>query len=1098
MKKAILFFLILFISLPAFCTHLIGGEMRYEFIGPGSAPNTKKYKISLLLMRGPSGAAFITQYIVGVFNNDDNSKVLGTAENQNWAARQDFTTPIPVPINISPCISFAPTLNYTYKTYSFTIELPINNAGYTVAFQTFSRQNSNNVIDNSGANYTCIIPGLNQLAANLNDNSPKFSLPIAVICNSAPFTLDFSATDVDNDSLVYSFCNAYDGGDAPQADYRDPAPPPYNSVTYTNPYTAVKPLGANVSIDSHTGIISGTAPPPGKYVICVCIAVFRNGNFISTHRKDLIVEVSGCIRTQAIPDPGFTTCDGFNIQFNHNSSGANTVYWDFGDLSLDSDTSHLDNPVFVYGDTGIYKVKFVINRGESCSDSTTITMGIYPGFFPGLDVVSPYCVGTPITFKDTSSTRYGNINSWSWNFGDGTTLADTSHLQSPQYTFTNAGTYNTRFIVTSDKGCIDTLFKPIVVSPLPSLNLISRDTSYCGLDSLKLIASGSGNFKWTPNIFINGANTATPTVFPNTITSYQVSLEQAGCIKKDTIKLTPLFDFTNSITADPASICEKDTLLLSGSSNHPSSWQWSPSLSVISANTRTTRAFPMVNTLYTLTSKWGKNCVATSNVNIPVKKLAVPRAGPDTAYCLGSTGVQLSASGGDSYKWSPSAGLSNININNPIATPLTNTKYTVAVGVTGCTRTVVDTILVLARKKPVLSMPNDTLICIIDTLKLTPSGVGSFSWLPNYNINSLSSSNPFVSPDVPTKYYVRMTDIYNCFKDDSVFVDVKADVDVFAGADTSICSGDRFNLSTTGNALTYTWTPTLGLNNTNIKNPAVNIDTTTIYTVVANIGKCEKSSSVKIKVAKYPDAQIQNVAPVCFGFSTQLIASGGSKYVWTPSTYLSNPNIANPQVINPLQNTRYIVSVTDTLGCIKAVTDTVTVKVIPPLNVRTIKDTTVVEGQPIKVQAYGASTYNWEPQRWLSSYDVAAPTALPEGNITYIVTGTDVNGCKGTDSVSFTVYKVDPDMYVPTAFTPDNDGLNDVIRPILLGMKSLNYFKIYNRFGQLVFSTTEVGKGWDGIFNGRPQPPSTFVWVAEGITFKGLVKQKKGTVILIR
>ncbi len=1098
MKKAIIFFLFLSFSLPALCTHLIGGEMRYEYIGPGSTPNSKKYRIRLLLMRGPSGAAFINQYIVGVFNNDNNTKVLGNAENQNWAAIQDFSTPIKVPINVSPCISFAPTLNYTYKTYSFEIELPDNNSGYTVAFQTFSRQNSNNVMVNSGANYSCMIPGLNQLSAVQNDNSPQFSLPIAVICNSAPFTLDFSATDSDNDSLVYSFCNAYDGGDAPFADYRDPAPPPYNSVTYTNPYTAVKPLGNNVSIDSHTGIISGTAPGPGKYVICVCIAVFRDGRFVSTHRKDLIVEVSGCIRTQAIPDPGYTTCDGFNIQFNHNSSGANTVYWDFGDLNSTTDNSTSDNPVYVYQDTGLYTVKFVINRGEACSDSSTIIMGIYPGFFPGLDIKSPFCVNEPISFKDTSTTLYGNINSWSWNFGDGTTVADTSRLQNPQYTYRNPGTFNTRFIVTSDKGCIDTLYKPVIVSPLPTLNLISRDTSYCGLDSIKLSATGAGNYTWKPNQFILGANTSTPTVFPNAVTSYFVSLEQAGCIKKDTVTLTPLFDFSNNITANPETICQKDTLLLSGNSNHPSTWQWSPSSTITNANTRTTRAFPLSSTSYTLTSKWGKNCVASSTINIPVKLLANPQAGPDTAYCLGSPGVQLAASGGNTYKWSPSTGLSNANIANPVANPLANTKYVVAVGVTGCTRTVNDTVQVLARKKPVITMPRDTLICIIDTLKLNAVGTGRFAWSPSYNINNQNSASPLVSPDTTTKYYVRMTDIYNCFKDDSVTVNVKPDVSVYAGGDTSICAGDRFTLATTGDAVSYSWSPSRGLNNTQIKNPSVLIDTTTTYIVIANIGKCEKSSRVKIIVAKYPDAQIQDVAPICIGNSTQLMASGGSIYEWTPTTYLSNPNIANPRVINPQQNIKYVVSVRDTLGCIKAVKDTVSVKVIPPLNVRTNRDTTVVEGQPIKLQATGATTYQWEPQRWLSSYNIPAPTALPEGNITYIVTGTDINGCKGTDSVNFIVYKVDPDMYVPTAFTPDNDGLNDDIKPILLGMKSLNYFKVYNRFGQLVFSTTEIGKGWDGVFNGKPQPQSTFVWTAEGTTFKGQVKQKKGYVILIR
>ena len=89
-------------------------------------------------------------------------------------------------------------------------------------------------------------------------------------------------------------------------------------------------------------------------------------------------------------------------------------------------------------------------------------------------------------------------------------------------------------------------------------------------------------------------------------------------------------------------------------------------------------------------------------------------------------------------------------------------------------------------------------------------------------------------------------------------------------------------------------------------------------------------------------------------------------------------------------------------------------------------------------------------------------------------------------------------MYVPTAFTPNGDGLNDVFKPILLGMKSLAYFRVYNRFGELMFSTSQVDHGWDGIYKGKPQDTATFVWMAAGITYKGQLRKKKGYVVLIR
>lgn len=1100
MSKLLSFLILLLFSHTSSATHIIGGEMTYEYVGPGAAPNTKQYRVTMILFRGPGGATLINQYVVGVYNNDNNSKVIGTAENNNWLAVHDFVNPLPVPINIDPCISLAPTLNYTYKTYSFFITLPDNNNGYTVAFQTFSRQNSQSVINDMGANYYTVIPGLNQLPTTEVDNSPKFGMPVSVICNNARFSLDFSASDFNGDSLVYSFCNALDGGGATLADYRNTEAPPYNPVTYVNPYTGAQPLGSQASINPQTGIISGIAPNAGKYVVCVCINVYRNGRLIGIHRKDLIVEVSGCISTRAIPDPGYTTCDGFNIQFNHNSSGANNVFWDFGDGATLDDTSRLNSPVYVYQDTGKYTVKFVINPGESCSDSSEIIMGVYPGFFPGFEVQSPYCTGVPITFNDTTFTRYGFVDSWKWNFGDPSSSTNTSTEQNPKHTFANPGTYNIELIVTNSKGCIDTVRKQIQVLPSPILNVINADTSYCGLDTLQLTATGTGNFSWLPNTRISGANTATPLVSPNTPTTYIVSLEQAGCISRDSVRLTPLFDFANSIAANPATICQLDTLLLTGSANKPAvRWEWSPTATLRSPTNIATRAHPMITTTYTLKSFWGDNCVTTSSITIPVTPLAVPNAGIDTAYCISGPGVQLNASGGDTYRWTPSTGLSATNIPNPIASPAVSKNYIVQVGVNGCTRTVADTIHVIARPKPALSLVSDTLICIIDTVRINPVGTGTFRWAPNYMINSVSSPNPFFSPDVPTTYTVRMTDIYGCFTDDSVFIDVRPDVTVDAGRDTTICLGDQITIPTTGDALSHEWTPALTLNNATLRNPIATPTETTLYTVRANIGKCEKQSNILVTVVPLPTARAIGDTVICIGNSSVIAVSGGSQYSWNPTTYLSNPNRATTNVTNPQVTTQYIVTVTDTLGCPKPVFDTVLVRVAPLPNVRiNMQDTTIVTGQNLRIPALGAVTYVWTPAIGLSSTTAATPSATPPGDITYKVVGTSEFGCKSSDSIAIKLYNVYPGMFVPSAFTPNGDGLNDIIRPVLLGMKELRTFRVYNRYGQLVFETSEQGKGWDGNLDGKPQGVGAYVWVAEGVTYLGYARKQKGTVILIR
>ncbi len=1120
MKKNLLLLLLLIISSSGtFARHIIGGELRYEFVGSGSLPNTKIYKIILLLIKGdatgPTVADLAPSYVVGVFNNDNNQMVPGTQPapsgngNLLWLMLMDNPPGIlSVPFIQPGCLTNPPNLAYTYATYSMNIELPDNNNGYTITHQTCCRQlDMENVADNMGATYTCVVPGAIQLQSLFEvDNSPKYHLPVSVICFNSPFTLDFSADDVDGDSLVYSFCNAYNGGGATDAGWNDAAAPPYGSVTYIGGFTAGAPLGNLATINTATGIISGIAPGEGEYVVCVCVQAWRNGRLITTHRKDLLVKVSPCIPTVANPDPGFTTCDGFNIQFDHNSSGANSVFWDFGDPTTDADTSILNNPTYQYTDTGVYTVKFVINKGGSCTDSAYIQMAVYPGFFPGFVANAPFCTGQAVQFNDTTLTAYGVVDSWSWNFGNTTTLADTSHNESPAYTYTTPGTYHTSLIVTNSKGCIDTVYRDITVNALPTITL-PPDTMYCGRDSLQLTATGTANgtFTWQPATNIIGAGTATPTVFPAVPTTYISTINLLGCTKQDSVRITPAFDLANNIVANPASICEEDTLLLTGSANHSThiSWQWTPTASVLSPTSITTKAFPTVTTTYTLQTKWGNNCIATKTVNIPVRPLAIPQVGPATYICGGQTTTTLSASGGDNYVWTPATGLSNPNIANPVANPAVTTNYIVHVGVNGCSRTRTDTVNVLVRAQPLLTATNDTLICIVDGLQLNATGAGTTVWTPNYNINNPLLPNPFVSPAVDTVYHVRLTDAFGCYSNDSVIVHVKPKTVIDAGPDTSICKTDGFVIPATGDALHYIWTPSAGLSSDVAMNPVATPLVTTTYQVIGNIGTCSDTADITIEVVPYPEANAGLDSTICIGFNAQLFASGGSIYSWSPTTYLNNPHIANPTVQNPLSDITYIVTVTDTLGCPKAVQDDITITVIPELHVRTGNDTSLVVGQPIGLHATGAVNYlwTWTPSSspgWLSSTVISSPLATPEDNITYVVLGTDNHGCRAVDSIHILVYDLEESIYVPTAFTPNGDGTNDDVKPLLIGMRALNYYRIYNRLGEKVFETSEINKGWNGFYKGRPQDPGSFVWMAQGVTYKGRTITKKGFVVLIR
>ncbi len=1085
---------------PALASHIIGGEMTYEYLGTSVNPNTKQYKITLKLFRDQftTGAAMPDDVFIGIFDGIKQIPGPNMAAFDVMKTREDNVAVNPFP----PCVVNADPISYHVGIYELTVELPDNANGYTATYQTCCRvaplENvANSNAGGAGSTYSCYIPAS-------ADNGPQFSTNVSLICRQRSFTLDFSAKDVDADSLVYSFCNAYDGGGTMGAGNVNPAPPPYASVIYYNGFTATAPLGKKVVIDPKTGIISGVAPDVGKYVVCVCVQSYRNGTLVSEHRKDFIVKVGDCDFAGAQLGLKPVTCNGFNVSFtNDNNSPLNqTYFWDFGVPSLTNDTSNLPNPNFVYPDTGVYVYKLVINRNQPCGDSAVQSISVYPGFFPGFKWTGQ-CVNTPIQFFDTTKSIYGAVNYWSWNFGNPFTLADTSHLQNPSYSFPNSGKPTVSFIVGNNKGCRDTVNIQVPIIDNPVVTSLFKDTTYCGKDTIQLHASANvaGNFSWMPTTKILNANTADPFIFPSTFTRYVVKLDAGGCSGIDTINANPKLDFVASINSSASNICEEDFVTLSALNNYsPVQYLWSPSSTLSSATTQSTKAFPSTTTTYSLKATWGKNCIASANATITVKKLAIANAGPDTSLCIGGAGVQLSASGGDSYAWFPTAGLNNPNIPNPIATPAGTTTYVVSVGINGCTARRQDSVIVVLRNLPVITLTHDTLICYIDTLQLSASSpnANKYLWTPNYDINNQNISSPLISPDIPTTYYVQVTDGYKCVNRDSVFINVKQFVTLNIINDTTICQTDAIKLNTTGDGLNYVWTPSFALDNIASKSPIATPLNTITYHVTASIGKCEADNEVKITVVPYPKAFAGADTEICFNSRVTLHATGGTSYLWSPASSLSDPAVANPTA-NPLETIEYIVTVTDTKGCPKPATDTVEIKVYPKIIANAgPRDTSIVISQPLQLHGSGGQVYLWSPATGLNNNQIQDPTAVLDNDQQYILKASVPAGCFGTDTINVKVYKTGPGLYVPNAFTPNGDGLNDVFRPVPIGIKYITYFQIYNRFGQLLFSTTNPAHGWDGTINGKPQNPDVYVWIAEGVNYLNKKVSTKGTVMLIR
>lgn len=374
-----------------------------------------------------------------------------------------------------------------------------------------------------------------------------------------------------------------------------------------------------------------------------------------------------------------------------------------------------------------------------------------------------------------------------------------------------------------------------------------------------------------------------------------------------------------------------------------------------------------------------------------------------------------------------------------------------------------------------------------------------------YSIDGVNFQPSNVFNVAPGNYTVTVKDNLGCTTTFNTAVGLTNNLTVTPQTDPTICESKSVQLSLTSNATVYAWSPATGLSNPAIYNPVANPTVTTQYIVTATLGRCSANDTVIVNVnsAPVPDAGPDGF--ICYGQTYQLQGSGGVQYTWTPSTYLSATNIFDP-VSTPAKTITYTLSkVIDAFGCESLTTDNVTIDVTPPIKVTTYPYDTI--GYPgdqfvinVTTNTPNITSYTWTPSIGLSNPNIANPllTVGPIGSdVLYQVVTATAAGCKGEGYVKLRVYK-GPELYTPNAFSPNGDGLNDRFYPFPVGIKAINYFRVFNRWGQMVYSTTTLLAGWDGKLEGVEQPSGTYVYMAEGVDKNGRKITKKGTVTLIR
>ncbi|MFT4023263.1 MAG: PKD domain-containing protein [Flavihumibacter sp.] len=249
-----------------------------------------------------------------------------------------------------------------------------------------------------------------------------------------------------------------------------------------------------------------------------------------------------------------------------------------------------------------------------------------------------------------------------------------------------------------------------------------------------------------------------------------------------------------------------------------------------------------------------------------------------------------------------------------------------------------------------------------------------------------------------------------------------------------------------------------------------------------------------------PAIGLQAADSVCAGATVSLLASSTrdetpvTAWHWEPPAAVSGDNAAYP--FSSAAAGRYTVSVYGVAanGCY---TDTLqhTLTVVKTIAYAG-RDTVLALNEPLVLEGSGGPILNCWPTTGLSDAAIANPTALPGHDMTYYLTASTPLGCESTDSIRIRVYK-GPEIYVPNAFSPNGDQLNDQLRFIAPGIRQVHYFRIYNRWGQLLYNSTSP-EGWDGRYQNREQAPGMYIWMISGEDLYGRMFNKKGTLLLVR
>ncbi|MEP7374587.1 MAG: PKD domain-containing protein [Chitinophagaceae bacterium] len=819
-------------------------------------------------------------------------------------------------------------------------------------------------------------------------------------------------------------------------------------------------------------------------------------------------------------------CSPMSVTFNNTSGGVgNTYNWDFGDGStLNAPTADPVTHIFNSGvrDTFYVKLKAV---NECGADSLQYAIVVSPN-----KIKLDFAVnGDEESGCSPHSARFINnstgASNFTWDFGDGNIISTQKNIDTILHNFTLPGTYVVKLRATN--GCSDTTStETIIVYPSPRAAFTI--SAACLSDTVRFtnLSDSATSYEWQ---FGDGtiSTEKNPTHKYKDPGVYTVILKAfrfntPGSVCTDSISKQLQLGPTGELTYTGGFLCGSRAAVFQVQTNNSDTliFNFGDGTELKTTSNIAYHSYPNAGTYLpsvTLKNRAGCEIVLPGFDPIKADKIKAGFYISQLQLC-GSTKVSFidtshSFFGKASIRWDFGDGTTGngFNNNHVYASGGIYPIEMIVFGNSGCSDTVRQSISVKVNNKPIAAIQSETTVCAGNVIPFisniqSADAINIIQWSIS---NGVTNANPSFSYTFsqPGNYTVRLIagTVNGCFDTAIQTIRVNPSPTVRASNDVNLCLGTNTRLIATG-INPVNWSPTQGLSCITCPDPIATPIITTSYVVqTTNNFGCSGYDTVVVTVIQPLQLSTAPDDSICIGQSSNLLASGATSYNWTPTVSLNNSTISNPTA-TPVVTTKYRVvgydgysCFTDTAYILVAVGQYPTVSLGPDL----VLSTGTQHPLASTIQNGPISNWSWNPPADLNCNSCPLPVATIKKDISYTVNVTNNYGCNARDTINIKVFCENTQVFIPNAFTPDDDGINDILMVQGTGIVMVKSFRVFNRWGELVFERSSFAPnapayGWNGKIKGVAGGPDVFVYTAEVVCENGVLFNYKGNVSIIK